>query len=159
MNNKQKCIFLDRDGTINRFTGFLRETSQMELEEHVAEAIRMINRSEYLAIIVTNQPVVARGECSVEMLDQIHERMYTLLGAEGAYVDDLYYCPHHPDKGFEGEVPALKIECDCRKPKPGLFLKAMKEYNIDPKQSVSYGDSDRDEIASRAAGVERFFRI
>ena len=145
MNNKQKCIFLDRDGTINRFTGFLRETSQMELEEHVAEAIRMINRSEYLAIIVTNQPVVARGECSVEMLDQIHERMYTLLGAEGAYVDDLYYCPHHPDKGFEGEVPALKT---------GLLEKAAQEHNIDLQSSWMVGDTDVDVQTGINAGTK-----
>lgn len=144
LKHKQKCIFLDRDGTINQYVGFLRSKDQMVLENGAAEAIRMINESEYLAIVITNQPVIARGECSYEELDQIHNRMYTLLGNEGAYVDGLYFCPHHPDKGFDGEVKELKIECDCRKPKIGMLKQAEIDFNIDLKRSWFIGDTTVD---------------
>ncbi len=144
LKHKQKCIFLDRDGTINQYVGFLRSKDQMVLEHGAAEAIRMINESEYLAIVITNQPVIARGECSYEGLEQIHNRMYTLLGNEGAYVDGLYFCPHHPDKGFEGEVIELKIECDCRKPKIGMLKQAENDFNIDLQRSWFIGDTSVD---------------
>lgn len=144
LKHKQKCIFLDRDGTINKYVGFLRTAEQLELEPNAAEAIRMINESEYLAIVVTNQPVIARGECSFEELDIINNRMYTLLGKEGAYLDGLYYCPHHPDKGFEGEVKELKIDCDCRKPKIGMLRKAEADFNADLNNSWFIGDTSVD---------------
>lgn len=144
LKNKQKAIFLDRDGTVNKYVGFLRDIDQFELLPGVAEAIKLINVSGYLAVVVTNQPVIARGEVSVEQLDEIHHKMETLLGKEGAYIDGLYYCPHHPDKGFPGEVPELKIDCDCRKPKPGMLLKASKDFNIDLSSSWMIGDDDRD---------------
>ncbi len=147
----QKAIFLDRDGTINKLKGFISSTEQMELLPNVGQAIAMINKKGYLAIVVTNQPVIARGECSYEQLDQIHAKMETLLGEEGAYVDDLFFCPHHPDKGFEGERLELKINCDCRKPKPGMILDAAKKYNIDLSQSFMVGDDSRDVLAGRAA--------
>ena len=118
LQNKQKAIFLDRDGTINKYVGFLRDIRDFELIDGVADAIKKINQSGYLAIVVTNQPVIARGEVSLEELDNIHNKMETLLGESGAYVDAIYYCPHHPDKGFEGERPEYKKVCDCRKPKP-----------------------------------------
>mgnify|MGYP001029875141 FL=1 len=105
LQNKQKAIFLDRDGTINKYVGFLRDIRDFELIDGVADAIKKINQSGYLAIVVTNQPVIARGEVSLEELDNIHNKMETLLGESGAYVDAIYYCPHHPDKGFEGERP------------------------------------------------------
>ncbi len=152
LRHKQKAIFLDRDGTINRYVGFLREPGQMELLPGVAEAIKIINASGYLAIVVTNQPVIARGEVSVEQLNKIHNKLETLLGLEGAYLDAIYYCPHHPDKGFPGEIPELKIDCDCRKPKPGLLLKAACDFNIDLHQSWMIGDDDRDMEAGRRAG-------
>jgi len=152
LKNKQKAIFLDRDGTINKYVGFLRSPEQMELIPGVAEAIRMINESGYLAIVVTNQPVIARGEVTIDGLDEIHKKMETLLGKEGAYIDGLYYCPHHPDKGFEGEIPELKIDCDCRKPKPGMLLKAAEDFNIDLSQSYMIGDSDLDKVAGKNAG-------
>ena len=101
LTNKQKAIFLDRDGTINKYVGFLRNIDDFELIEGVAEAIKLINQSGYLAIVVTNQPVIARGEVTWEELNEIHMKMATLLGKEGAYVDGIYICPHHPDKGFE----------------------------------------------------------
>ena len=151
---KQKVTFLDRDGTINREVGFLRDINKFELLPGVAEAIKRINSSGYLTIVITNQPVIARGEVTVEELDQIHNKMETLLGNEGAYIDGLYYCPHHPDKGFEGEIPELKIDCDCRKPKPGLLLRAASDFNIDLKQSWMIGDKDKDVMAGKAAGCK-----
>lgn len=149
---KQKAVFLDRDGTINKYVGFLRSADEFELLPGVAEAIKVINKSGYLAIVVTNQPVIARGECSWEELLRIHDKMETELGKEGAFVDAIYVCPHHPNKGFEGERPEYKFDCDCRKPKAGLFLQAAKEFNIDLSQSIMIGDSDRDVEAGEIAG-------
>lgn len=141
LKNRQKCIFLDRDGTINKHVGFLRKAEQVELEDTVAEAIKLINESEYLAIVITNQPVVARGECTFDELENIHKKIYTLLGNEGAYIDGLYFCPHHPDSGFEGEIKELKVECKCRKPKIGMLQMAKKDFNIDLENSWFVGDT------------------
>ena len=149
--NKQKAIFLDRDGTVNEYVGFLRNIDEFKLIENTAEAIKKINSSEYLAIIVTNQPVIARGEVTYEELKQIHKKMETLLGKEGAYLDGIYYCPHHPKSGFEGEIKELKIECECRKPKPGMLLKAAKDFNIDLEKSWIIGDSENDILAGKNA--------
>ncbi len=144
LRHKQKCIFLDRDGTINKYVGFLRCAEQVKLENKAAEAVRLINESEYLAVVVTNQPVVARGECTFEELDKIHNRIYTLLGNEGAYVDGLYFCPHHPDSGFEGEIKELKYVCNCRKPHIGMLEKSASDFNIDLSMSWIIGDTDID---------------
>jgi D-glycero-D-manno-heptose 1,7-bisphosphate phosphatase len=124
------------------------------LIDGVAQAIRAINQLGYLVIVVTNQPVIARGECTEEELAVIHKKMETGLGKEGAYIDDLFYCPHHPDKGFPGERPELKIECDCRKPKPGMLLKAAQKYNIDLSCSWMIGDDERDIQAGINAGCK-----
>lgn len=152
LSQKQRAVFLDRDGTINRYVGFLWRPEELELLDGAAEAIRRINRSGYLAIVVTNQPVIARGEVSWEKLEEIHRKLETLLGQEGAYLDDIFICPHHPDKGFPGERPEYKIDCDCRKPKPGLLLRAAERYNIDLVESWMIGDNRRDETAGKAAG-------
>lgn len=154
LKNKQKAIFLDRDGTINKYVGFLRNIDDFELIDGVAEAIRKINESGYLAIVVTNQPVIARGEVSFEELEEIHNKMETLLGKEGAYLDAIYYCPHHPHKGYDGERPELKIECDCRKPKPGMLLKAAEDFNIDLSKSWMIGDGENDVKAGINAGCK-----
>ena len=154
LNNKQKAIFLDRDGTINKYVGFLRNIDDFELIEGVSEAIKKINSSGFLAVVVTNQPVIARGEVTYEQLDEIHNKMETLLGKEGAYLDAIYYCPHHPHKGYEGEVPELKFDCECRKPKPGMLLKAAEEFNIDLSNSWMVGDGDNDVLAGIAAGCK-----
>lgn len=158
LTNKQKAIFLDRDGTINRYVGFLRKEEEFELLKSSSEAIKKINQSEYLCIVITNQPVIARGEVTVEELNNIHNKMETLLGYDGAFVDDIFYCPHHPDSGFEGEVKELKIVCDCRKPKPGLFYRAADKYNIDLSESYMIGDSESDVLAGSAAGC-KYIRI
>ena len=149
---KQKAIFLDRDGTINKYVGFLRSPDQFALLDGAAEAIKQINHSSYLAIVATNQPVIARGEVTWEGLNTIHRKMHTLLGNEGAYLDAVYICPHHPHSGFEGEIRELKIDCDCRKPKPGMLVKAAKDYNIDLSASWMIGDSENDILAGKAAG-------
>ena len=154
LKRKQKAIFLDRDGTINKYVGFLRDIDEFELLPGVAEAIGKINRSGYLAIVVTNQPVIARGEVGWEELQEIHNKMETLLGLEGVYLDGIYFCPHHPHKGYEGEIPELKFDCDCRKPKPGMLLKAAEDFNIDLSQSWMTGDGENDIKAGEVAGCK-----
>lgn len=154
LKNRQRAIFLDRDGTINRYVGFLRSEEEFELEAGAAEAIRLINASDYLAIVVTNQPVIARGEVTFEELENIHNKMETLLGNKGAYLDGLYFCPHHPDSGFHGEVKALKTDCMCRKPKPGMLLKAADDLHIDLGASWMVGDGANDMEAGRRAGTK-----
>lgn len=154
LSQKQKAVFLDRDGTINRYVGFLRKLEEFQLIEGAAEAIRLINRSGYLAIVVTNQPVIARGEVTWAGLEEIHSKMETLLGREGAYLDDIFICPHHPDRGFPGEVEQYKIDCECRKPKPGLLLQAAEKYNIDLKKSWIIGDQPQDVQAGQLVGCQ-----
>ena len=149
---RQKCIFLDRDGTINELNNFVSKPEDFVLIDGAAKAIRKINESGYLAIVITNQPVIARGEIDFQTLDLIHKKMETELGKHGAYIDDLFFCPHHPDRGFPGEIPELKIDCDCRKPKPGMILEAAAKYNIDLRKSYMVGDHERDMEAGAAAG-------
>ncbi len=102
--------------------------------------------------MVTNQPVIARGEVDFQELQEIHNKMETLLGEKGAYIDNIFFCPHHPDKGFDGERPEYKIICDCRKPEPGMLLNAAKKYNIDLSKSWMVGDSESDMKAGINAG-------
>ena len=106
--------------------------------------------------MVTNQPVIARGEVSINKLDEIHNKMETLLGEEGAYLDDVFYCPHHPTKGFQGELEKYKISCDCRKPKPGLLIQAAKKYNINLNESIMIGDSLVDVQAGESVGCKSY---
>ena len=154
LRRKQRAVFFDRDGTINKYVGFVRKTEEFELLPGVTEAIKQINKSGYLAIVVTNQPVIARGEITEAELSEIHNKMETLIGEEGAYIDRIYYCPHHPDSGFKGEKKELKIECSCRKPKPGMIYKAMIDYNIDLSKSWMIGDEERDVLAGKSAGCQ-----
>lgn len=154
LKNKQKAIFLDRDGTINKYVGFLTKNKDFELIPGVSSAVKSFNDKGYLVIVITNQPVIARGEVTIEELNNIHNKMETLLGKDGAYVDAIYYCPHHPHKGYEGEIPELKIECECRKPKPGLILQAAKDFNIDLAASWMIGDRENDILAGKNAGCK-----
>ena len=151
---KQQAIFLDRDGTINRYSGFLRCLDDFVLLPGVAQAIGKVNASNYLAIVITNQPVIARGEMTFEQLREMHNKMETLLGQEGAYINAIYFCPHHPHKGFKGEVLELKIDCACRKPKPGMLLQAAEDFNIDLGRSWMVGDSAADVFTGKAAGCK-----
>lgn len=159
LKNQQKAIFLDRDGTINKMQGFITKPEEFELLPGVAKAIKVINKSGYLAIVITNQPVIARGDCTFEQLQTIHNKMETELGKEGAFVDAIYVCPHHTDKGFLGERPEYKRDCDCRKPKPGLLFQAARDFNIDLSQSYMIGDSDRDVKAGENAGVKEAIKV
>ena len=149
----RSAVFLDRDGTVNREVTHLKSPDQVELLPGAAAAIRLVNRSGTLAVIVTNQPVVARGEVSIEVLDRIHARLESELGAEGAYLDGLYFCPHHPDKGFPGEIPELKGTCRCRKPEPGLIDQACRDLGISHQDSWMVGDTTSDVEAGRRADV------
>lgn len=154
LKKKQRAIFLDRDGTMNVSKGFISKADDLELIPGTIDAIKAINKSGALAIVITNQPVIARGECSFEELHNIHNKLKTLLGKKGAFVDDIFYCPHHPDKGFEGEVPELKFDCECRKPKTGMIDEAVKKYNINLSKSYMVGDSTMDLETARNAGIK-----
>lgn len=153
LKTPRAAVFLDRDGVINREKGFLRRREDFELLPGAARAIRALNRAGLLCVVVTNQPVLARGECNEEELAAIHAKMDALLGQEGAYLDRLYYCPHHPDSGYPGERPELKIRCRCRKPETGMIERAAKELNIDLGRSWLIGDRTGDILAARRAGV------
>jgi D,D-heptose 1,7-bisphosphate phosphatase len=153
LRTRQAAVFLDRDGTLNRENGFVSRPEMLEPFPFIAPAVRKLNRSGLRAVLITNQPVIARGDCTPQELDQIHAKLETLLGREGAFLDRIYYCPHHPHGGYPGEVAELKIECDCRKPKPGLILRAAEDLNIDLASSWMVGDSERDLRAASAAGV------
>lgn len=153
LRKKQKCIFLDRDGTVNKFNGYVNKEEQFELEDNAADAVKMINQSGYLAIVVTNQPVVARGMCNVSDINRIHQKMQVLLGKKGAYLDDIVFCPHHPDKGYLEENPVYKIPCNCRKPATGMIDRMVRKYNIDLEHSYMIGDSTVDIQTGINAGL------
>jgi len=152
LKHPQKAVFLDRDGTINRHVGFVTSPDGIELLDGAAEAIKRLNDRHVPVIVITNQPVLARGEVTEAGLSAIHARLEALLGEKGAYLTDIFTCPHHPDGGFEGEVAALKRPCDCRKPAPGLLLAAARKYNLSLGDSYMIGDSERDIEAGRRAG-------
>ena len=153
LREKQKCIFLDRDGTLNKYKGLIYKEEDFELEDDAVEAVGRINRLGYLGIVVTNQPVVARGLCSIEEVENIHRKMATLLGQKGVFLDDVFFCPHHPDKGYPEENPAYKIPCECRKPKIGMIEKAAQKYNIDLSASWMIGDTTIDIQTGLNAGM------
>ena len=155
--NLQKAIFLDRDGVINQFVDNLSEVDDFKLIAGVSEAIKRINKSSYLAVVVTNQPMIAKGFLTERGFEQITKQMHTLLGRDNAYIDAQYYCPHHPHKGYENEVPELKIECSCRKPEPGMLLRAAEDMNIDLAASWMVGDHQRDISAGERAGCKTAF--
>lgn len=150
----QPMVFIDRDGTVNREVNHLRDPAQFELLPGVEEAIKRLNESEYRCCVVSNQPVVARGECSEDRLREIHAKMETLLGRSGAYFDRIYYCPHHPDRGFSGEREELKIDCECRKPKTGMIDRAARDFNVARERSWLVGDSTVDMETARRAGLK-----
>ena len=154
LRNKQKAVFLDRDGTINVYKGYISKPEDIELIPGAAEAINIIHDKGYLAVLITNQAVIARGECTFEELDEIHARLEELLGEKGAYLDAVYFCPHHPDSGFPGERPEYKIKCSCRKPSPGMILSAVKDLNIDLDTSVMAGDAMCDVQTAKNAGCK-----
>ncbi len=149
----QQAVFLDRDGTINIDHGHIARRDRFELIDGAAAGIALLNKSEYRALVITNQPVLARGECGWDELRMIHNKMETELGRAGAFVDAIYVCPHHPDTGFPGEVAALKRACDCRKPGIALIEQASRAFNVDLATSWMVGDTTSDALAAKRAGV------
>ena len=152
----QRAVFLDRDGTLVKEVSAqgLHRIEDLELLPGVAEAVHELNHAGLRAVLITNQPVVAKGFCTEAQLQQIHNKLESLLGREHAFLDRIYFCPHHPDKGFPGERADLKIDCDCRKPKPGLVLRAQRDLNIDLTRSWFIGDTTTDVQTARHAGVK-----
>lgn len=154
---KKRAVFLDRDGCLNVYKGDICSPEQLELTKGAAQAVAKLNSLGYLTVLITNQPGIAKGYFDVEMLERIHGRLEMLLGEGGAYLDDIYYCPHHPEKGFPGERPEYKIICDCRKPAPGMILRAAEKYNIDLENSYMVGDSRGDVETGINAGCKSIF--
>ena len=150
--HQRAAIFLDRDGVLNEEVSFIYEPEQLVLIDGVAEAIKKINSTEYISVVVTNQSAIARNLVTEAGLRIIHNKMESLLGNEHAKLDAIYYCPHHPHGGYEGENVALKIDCDCRKPKSGMLINASKDFNIDLKKSWMIGDTERDILAGKNVG-------
>lgn len=149
----QRAVFLDRDGTLNELRDYVRQPDDLVMLPGAAEAVRQFNNAEFRVVIVTNQPVLARGECSFQTLRAIHNRLESRLGEAGAYIDGLYFCPHHPHRGFHGEVVELKQTCQCRKPEIGMILEAAASMNIDLSASWLVGDSTSDIVAAHRAGL------
>lgn len=149
----QKAVFVDRDGTLNALNGYVRRPEDLQIFDNAARSVRQLNEAEYRVVVVTNQPVLARGECDEEMMRLIHQRLSTQLGSQGAYLDDIRVCPHHPNSGFPGEVATLKCVCDCRKPAVGMLTVAARDMQLDLSQSWMVGDSTVDMACAKAAGV------
>ncbi len=135
MKSKRCAIFLDRDGVINKEINYLSNPDDFEFISGSIKALRLLKEKNFLLIIITNQAGIARGYFTEQVLNEIHEKMIKLLDKNGIALDDIYYCPHHPE--FTGI-------CDCRKPKPGMILKAQQKYNIDLSNSFMVGDTLND---------------
>jgi len=153
MRSAQCAVFLDRDGVINREIDGVHRPADMACLPGAAETVAAINRSPMLAIGVTNQPDLAKGFFGFDDLEAVHAAMDRQLVEAGGFLDDLFFCPHHPETGFPGEVAELKRPCDCRKPAPGMLQAAAALYNIDLAASYMIGDRNVDMMAGRAAGT------
>jgi D,D-heptose 1,7-bisphosphate phosphatase len=149
----EPAVFLDRDGTLNVEKGFLKRAEDFELLPGVGPALRELRQAGFRLVVLTNQPVLARGEATEEDLARIHARMEWLLGQAGAFVDAIYHCPHHPDRGFAGERPELKRPCTCRKPSPGMLERACADLGLDPARSWMVGDTTGDILLANRTGV------
>ena len=154
LTSRQKAIFMDRDGVLNEECHLIYKTEDLVLYSFTPEAIKKINNSSFLAIVVTNQSVVARNLCTVEQLEEIHNKLDIELGKERAKLDALYYCPYHPDKGYPEENPRYKRSHSWRKPNPGMLLEASNRFNIDLKESFMIGDRESDIQAGKNAGTQ-----
>lgn len=149
----QHAVFIDRDGTLNLPAGHINTPDAIELIPGTSDALRRLNEAGLRTILVTNQPVIARGECDLATLERIHGRLEMLLSQSGAYLDRIYFCPHHPHAGYPGEVAALKIECDCRKPAAGMIERGMDDFHIDRHRSWMVGDTAADIGAAHRSGL------
>lgn len=155
---KRPAIFFDRDGVLNVELGGrgITNIDELEIIPGAAQAVRAVNDAGLLSVVITNQSQVAKGFITQKYLNRLFAKLETLLGEGGAKLDRIYYCPHHPEQGFPGEVPELKIACECRKPKPGMILRAARELPIDLAHSVFIGDTQRDIVAAQRAGVTAY---
>lgn len=143
------AVFLDRDGTVCREVGYVNHPSRLELMPDAGEAIRRLNSAGVAVVIATNQAGIARGYFPEHVLHETHQRLHALLAAQGARLDGIYACVHHPETG----EPGFRTDCDCRKPKAGLLLDAARDLDLDLSQSAMVGDSFRDVGAGKNAGV------
>lgn len=146
---KRKALFLDRDGVINIDTGYLHTPEQCVFVDGIVDLIRHANAADYVVAVVTNQAGIARGYFSAAQFTVFTDWMIHTLEKEGARIDRVYHCPHHPDAGI-GE---LKRACDCRKPQPGMLLQAQKDFDLDMANSLIIGDKMSDLEAAKRAGV------
>nr|WP_160054269.1 D-glycero-beta-D-manno-heptose 1,7-bisphosphate 7-phosphatase [Shewanella litoralis] len=149
MTRLKKAVFLDRDGVINKDTGYVHNVDDFEYIDGVFEACLALKEMGYLLVVVTNQSGIARGMYSEDDFHHLTEWMDWNFADKGVDLDGIYYCPHHPEKGL-GEY---KQDCDCRKPKPGMLNSASQFLNIDLSQSVMVGDKADDMRAAKAAGI------
>jgi D,D-heptose 1,7-bisphosphate phosphatase len=150
LDTPQRAVFIDRDGTLNVEKGFMNDPLQMQLIPGAGEAIRALNDALYLVIVITNQSVIARGLCSHKELSRIHGKLDQLLSEKNAYLDDICFCPHHPDSGYPEEIKQYKRHCGCRKPGAELVLNAIRKFNIDINSSFVVGDRTCDiELGNR----------
>lgn len=152
--NKLKAVFIDRDGVINVDQGPQKYSDPTNFLSGVLTALRKLQKMKYLKILITNQPAVAKGFITIKGLQKSFKKLETTLANNSFFFDGIYYCPHHPQSGFKGENKKFKINCSCRKPKPGLILKAAKDLNIDLKKSFFIGDKIVDYRAARSANVK-----
>lgn len=146
----KSAVFVDRDGTICEEAGYISNLDQFHLVPKAAEAIKLINESSLVVIVITNQAGVAKGYFPEEMVSHLHKKMESLLSERGASLDDIYYCPHHP----EGVVESYRKVCDCRKPASGLLEKASKKHSIDLASSYMVGDKVMDVELARRVGAK-----
>lgn len=149
-------VVLDRDGVIIRDTGHLSSLKNFEILPGVIESIRNLNSIGYRVIVITNQPVIARGDATEDFVNQVHALIDIELAKHDAVITEYYICPHHPDKGYVGEVKDLKVDCNCRKPNIGLYEKANFEFPMDKEASIAIGDSLTDAEAARKFGLKFF---
>ena len=145
----KKAVFLDRDGTLNIDYGYVHDIDHFHFIEGSIEALKKLKEMGYLLVLVTNQSGIARGYFTEQQFLQLTEWMDWSLADRGVDLDGIYYCPHHP----EAKIPAYRQDCDCRKPAPGLLLRALREHNIDPAASLMIGDALRDISCAQQAGV------
>ena len=149
----QAAVFLDRDGTLCAEKGYLRTPEELELLPRVGATLRALRQAGFRLVVLTNQPVIARGEATEREVAAIHRRLAWEIGKEGAYLDAIYVCPHHPDRGFPGERAELKTHCECRKPGTKLFEQACRDLGIDAAHSWMIGDRSGDIEMARRAGL------
>jgi len=145
-----RTVFLDRDGTINEEVGYVNHIDRFVLLPRAGEAIRLLNDHGLKTVVVTNQAGVARGYFPESLIHLVHKRMQAILSAEGAHLDGIYYCPHHPDS----ENPAYRRRCRCRKPEPGLVEEASKALDLDCSRSYMVGDRGKDIEFARRIGAK-----